>query len=157
MEAFTVADDETTASAAARAYVWRRFRERAWLYIGGAMMFGAALLYFWNEPNSQVFVGVFAVFLFFLVSYLPIFYFAFPHAARRMVRRAPSRSVTVGTDKIQIATNDASVGLAWDQFTGLWEYPDFVLLPLRYGYWWLPKRDIPATALDLIKRSLAPR
>lgn len=155
MQTFTVTDDEQTAQAAATSYVWRRFRARAGWFIGGAVMWSAAIVYFSRNEGSDWFVGVFAVFLLFTVAYLPIFYFAFRRAAAMAVRRSPSRDVTVANDKIEVSSSESSISLPWSHFKAVWEYPNFLVLPfLQVGFWWLPKRDLPAEALALIRRSL---
>ena len=155
MPTFTVTDDEETAQAAATAYVWRRFRARAGWFIGGAVMWSAAIVYFSRSGGSDWVVGIFAVFLFFTVAYLPIFYFAFRRAAAVSVRSTPSRHVTVGNDKIEVSSSESSISLPWAHFKAVWEYPNFLVLPfLQVGFWWLPKRDVPAETLELIRRSL---
>ena len=155
MQTFTVTDDEQTAQAAAAAYVWRRFRARAGWFVAGAVMWSAAIVYFSRSEGRDWFVGVFAVFLVFTVAYLPIFYFAFRRAAAVAVRRTPSRSVTVGNDKIEVFSSASSVSLPWSHFKAVWEYPNFLVLPfVQVGFWWLPKRDLPAETLELIRRAL---
>ena len=101
-------------------------------------------------------IGIFAFFLYAILAYVPIFYFARRNAAAQMVRKYPERRVRVTPVDITISTSDGSVTRPWRTFQSIWEYPDFILLvPARHAYTWLPKAGMPDDAVDTIRQVAA--
>jgi len=96
--------------------------------------------------------------LLFTLAYVPLFLGIYRGISVRQVRLDAVRQVRITDADIRVVSSQVSATVPWKSFRDLREYPEFFILAItRSLYWWLPRKEMPAEALELVRNVVRER